>query len=167
MRRKRSSSTRASITARGTSAPRSSISPSVTIACMCGMPVAVGAEGLDGGDHARQGVSTLQHLLEAAARRLVGCAAQDAEQSPLALEEPPERLGHREHHVAVRDGQQHDLDEEGAQQRGPLGLAAWAEVACLAGEGQQVLGLAVRTAQAPDGRHTGRRAPTRAARRSS
>ena len=116
------------------------------------MPVAVGTEGLDGGHHARQGVTPPEHLLEAAPRSLVGRAAQDAKQSPLALEEPAKRLGHGEDDMSMRDRKQHDLDQERAEQRGTLGLAARAEVARLAGEGQQVLGLAVGAAQAREAR---------------
>jgi hypothetical protein len=72
--------------------------------------------------------------LEAAPRRLVGRAAQEAQQPPLALEESAQHLGHREDHVAVRNGKQHDLDQERAQQRGALAQATRAEVARLAGE---------------------------------
>ena len=98
--------------------------PSVTRAWTCGCQLPNEPKVWIEDDHARQRVTPTQQLPApgrgGSRRRPSG---EQRQQATIALEEPAQRLGHREDHVPVRHGQQDDLDQELAQERRALGLA--------------------------------------------
>lgn len=82
------------------------------------------------------------------ANRVIGSAREQTQERTLALEEPAQRLRDRENQVAVRDGGGNLLQELLGEPDGTLRLTARADVARLAGEGEQVLSPAARTTDA-------------------
>ncbi len=125
----------------------------VSLLCECavgdeGMHVGVevggvGAERLDRDDQARCDVPPVEDRTKARNDGVAGRAGEQAEQAPLALEQPEQDARNREHDVAVRDGLEDLRDDVLREQRRALGLVARTEVTCPAGEGEQVLGPAV------------------------
>ena len=106
----------------------------------------VRAERLDRDHETWRDVVAIEDRADARDDRVASRAGEQAEQAPLALEQPAQDTWNRENDVAVRDGLEdlrHDVLRE---QRRAHGLAARTEVASPAGEGEQVLGPAVRAA---------------------
>ncbi len=106
----------------------------------------VRAERLDRDDQARCDVVAIEDRADARDDGVTRRTGEQAEQAPLALEQPAQDARNREHDVAVRHGLEDLRDDVLREQRRALGLAARAEVASSAGEREQVLGPAVRTA---------------------
>jgi len=104
--------------------------------------VGVGAEGLDGGDEAGDDMAVVEDRDERAMHGLVGGAGEETEEPALSLEQPTQDAGDGEHVMAVGDGGEDLLPELLGEEGRALGLAARAEVAGLAGEGQEVLAAA-------------------------
>ena len=97
----------------------------------------VGAERLDRDDQARRRVVAIEDRADARDDRVTSRAGEQAEQAPLALEQPAQDTRNREHDVAVRDGLEELRDDVLREQRRALGLAARTEVTCPAGEREQ------------------------------
>jgi len=106
----------------------------------------VRTERLDREYETRRDVVAIEDRADARDDRVTRRAGEQAEQAPLALEQPAQDTWNREHDVAVRDGLEDLLDDVLREQRRALGPAARTEVASSAGESEQVLGGAVRAA---------------------
>jgi hypothetical protein len=103
------------------------------------------AEGLDGDDDAGDERLARQRLKidrEGLDRR----PAELPQEPAPVLEEDPQRLGDRQHHLAVRHVEKQGLPHPCAPLLPALGVAGGAESAGLAGERQQLFTVAVRTA---------------------
>ena len=83
----------------------------------------VGAEGLQRGDAAGEGVGAAEDGSEALLDGGVGAAREQAEESALAFEETAERLGDGEHVVTMRNRSEDLVCESLGEERGALGLA--------------------------------------------
>jgi hypothetical protein len=109
------------------------------------------AEGLDGDDDAGNERLARQRLKidrEGLDRRP---AKLPQEPAPV-LEEDPQRLGDRQHHLAVRHAKKQGLPHPLAPLLPALGVAGGAEAAGLAGERQQMFTVAVRAADPGEAR---------------
>ena len=118
----------------------------------------VRTERLDREYETRRDVVAIEDRADARDDRVTRRAGEQAEQAPLALEQPTQDTWNREHDVAVRHGLEDLRDDVLREQRRALGPAARAEVAGPAGERERVLGAAVRAA---DPREAPARDPSR------
>jgi len=126
---------------------RGEFSTSVPDAVACqgvnvGMEVRVGAEGLDGGDHAGKGVGLAGLQGEGASRRLIRRAGEEPEKPPLLLKEASEDAGDRENHMAVGHGEEDFLCQFFGKQCRALRLAAGTEITSPARKREEVFAAA-------------------------
>ena len=92
-----------------------------------GVPVHEAAEGLDGGDYARDDVGLAAGGAQEVAQRAVGDAAEDAEERAVVEEEGAQALGDGEDELAVGDGVEELVLEPVGPDGEPLGVAGRAE----------------------------------------
>ena len=104
-----------------------------------GMPVGQRAVGLETGDDPDPEVGLPRGGADARGDDAGRQPREIAEEGPAVEAVGPEPLGDREDHLAVRDGGEERLVQPEGPAGQPLGVAAGAEVAALAGEGEQVL----------------------------
>ena len=104
------------------------------------MRVEESAEGLDGGDDAGDGVGVAERGAHEVAQGAVGDAGQEAEERAVIEKEGPQALGDGEHELPVGDGVEELVLEPVGPDLEALGVAARAEEARLAAEGDQELG---------------------------
>jgi hypothetical protein len=97
----------------------------------------VRAERLDRDDQARCDARPVEDRANARDDGMASRAGEQAEQAPLALEQPAQDTWNRENDVAVRDGREDLRDDVLREQRRALGLAARTEVVGPAGEREQ------------------------------
>ena len=106
------------------------------------MPVSERAKGLDGTDDAGDAIGLAQRRAQEVAQRAVRDTAQESEEPAVVEEEGPQSLGDGEDELAVWDGVEEFVLEPVGPDLEALGVTAGAEVARLAAEGNEELGLA-------------------------
>ena len=106
------------------------------------------AKGLDAGDHAGHDVVPLEHLAVDLDHAFPGGAGQFAEQTAVVTAVDPQPFGDREDELPVGDGRADRVGDGVGRQERALLVATGTQAALAAGEGDEHLVAAVRTADA-------------------